>query len=76
LVTVANRQQPRARSARRGRRARTLLLLGTIVVLALVALLWLARAAPPAVVPGAVAAAKVQGDPTAPIEIEEWGDFQ
>jgi hypothetical protein len=46
------------------------------VVLALVALLWLARAAAPAVVPEAVAAAKVKGDPTAPIEIEEWGDFQ
>jgi hypothetical protein len=26
--------------------------------------------------PGRVAAARVKGDPQAPVEVEEWGDFQ
>jgi hypothetical protein len=51
------------------------------VVLLLGGLLWASRGGsqPSGAEPGElarVAAARVKGDPQAPVEVEEWGDFQ
>jgi hypothetical protein len=73
------RLRERRRHRRPSQSRRSWWLPAAIVVIAVVvggAFLLSRPAQPSAAEVAAVQAAKIKGDPAAPVEVEEWGDFQ
>lgn len=73
---MKQRRGGRGRPSRGAGQRWTVIAVIALAVLAAGALIWVGRPAEPARVANLPANANVLGSPSAPVTVEEWGDFQ